>query len=155
MPSQCRANDGTEYGIDMLSGMAKRVAPGWYDGGGGEFRWHDGSAWTDERPPENNPRAQRGWYWRKHKVLFQWWTGRSWGGVFAARDGRHDVVRSIGEAIVTVHFLGGGEPEAIAKLYADLADWPPVRVKTLHTRMSMVASGVVLVATVEWDGPKE
>lgn len=135
--------------------MARRQThiPGWYDSGNGQFKWFDGTAWTSMMPALNDPNSPRGWYAGPDE-LFRWWTGSDWGDQYARRDGRRDLVRGVHEAIVSAVALGGGDIGAIQQLLASLKNWPPLRVKTLHSYTSAAMAGTNLVAVVEWDGPE-
>ncbi|WP_130176577.1 DUF2510 domain-containing protein [Cryobacterium sp. SO1] len=136
--------------------------PGWFDAGEGKIRWFDGENWTSSIPPQNNPAAPRGWYSgpddltdidESAEPYFRWWTGSGWGGQYAHVNGRHDVVNSVHEAMVSASVLGGGDQQAIKGLLNELVDWPPLRVKHFTVYTSAVAAGTNIVAVVEWDGP--
>jgi hypothetical protein len=136
--------------------MARKQSyvPGWYDTGNGQFRWFDGATWANLGPAANNPESPRGWYQTSNE-LFRWWTGKGWGDQYSRRDGKRDVVKRVHEAIVSTQVLGGGDVQAIQNLLGGLVDWPPLRVKTLHSYTSAIAAGTNLVAVVEWDGPED
>ncbi|MCW4458206.1 hypothetical protein [Microbacterium sp. MPKO10] len=125
------------------------------DDTGNTWFW-DGRTWVETPRVNSLPEVPAGAEWRVYdSEYWRWWTGVKWSDVYSAKDRHVDLLRRIGQDIVSVYALGGVDAGAIALLRNTLTEYPPVRIVTMTPYTSSVLPGTNLVAVVEWDGPKE
>ena len=85
--------------------------------------------------------------------MFRWWTGSEWSDALAAADGHTDVLNHVGQTVISLSVLGGGDAQVVAKLNEKLQALPPARIDQIQTYISPMAPGTNLIALVAWDSP--